>query len=554
MNLSKKADKSKHLKIYIVCILINSIISVTHIIAQKHFPFPIDTVDITGNFGEIRNNHFHQGIDFSTKGIENYPVKSIEDGYVYRIKISSTGYGKALYIHHPSGLLSVYAHLNQFSDNIQSRVNTYLISHQTNEVDIFLKKDSIPVKKNETIGFSGNTGSSTGPHLHFEIRDELTEIPINPLFYFDNKDTIKPHLHNILFYNLTDTITPIPILPHKKQQTAPLLIPSISGVAISATDKTRPNGNPNNIYKVQLFLDGKKIYQHRLHHITFDNTIYVEYYSDKIKNQIYQKCFATHLYPPFFYDTLINKGRIILQDTNVHELKIILCDEKNNCLDTTLHLQSKTISSYKNIYTKQLILCEKNYHLKTKYFELSIPEKSLYHDIKATVRYNSEKKKIEFSHTPLSLKFPAKCSITHQLPYSILNKTLLISNKTYYLPDTFTNKKIEFSVHELSNYYLYSDNIPPLIQPKHYNKKRQSIILPSNETKLFFTLSDNTKIKEYKVYFNNQFCISYYYAAKKLLVIDIPEERIATDENYIQIIATDLVGNITQKNYKLIFK
>jgi murein DD-endopeptidase MepM/ murein hydrolase activator NlpD len=89
------------------------------IFSQQKFSFPIDTVDITGNFGEIRNNHFHQGLDFSTKGKENYPVKSISDGYIYRIKVSPSGFGKVLYIHHPNGLLSVYAHLNSFSEKIE---------------------------------------------------------------------------------------------------------------------------------------------------------------------------------------------------------------------------------------------------------------------------------------------------------------------------------------------------------------------------------------------------------------------------------------------------
>ena len=142
--------------------------------SQTLFSFPIDTIDITGNFGEIRNKHFHQGIDFSTKGKENYPVKSIDDGYVYRIKISPYGYGKVIYIHHPSGLLSVYAHLNSFSDKIQSLVTKYQIQNQINELDVLLKTDSIKVKKNEIIAFSGNTGTSSVPHLHFEIRDELT--------------------------------------------------------------------------------------------------------------------------------------------------------------------------------------------------------------------------------------------------------------------------------------------------------------------------------------------------------------------------------------------
>lgn len=521
---------------------------------NAQFYFPIDTIDITGNFGEIRNHHFHQGIDFSTKGEENLPVKSIDDGYVYRIKISSVGYGKALYIYHPSGLLSVYAHLNSFSEKIQSALTQYLIANQLNEIDLSLKEDSIPIKKGEIIGFSGNTGSSTGPHLHFEIRNELTEIPLNPLFYLDINDTTKPVIENILFYDLSDTLQPKPMFSKNNKTDTFVVTSSIIGVAFSGYDKMYSKGNPNNIYKVQLFLDDKKIYQHRLHYITFDNTIYVEYYSDKIKHQNFQKCFATHLYPVDFYDTLINKGRIVLSDTNYHTLRLIACDEKNNCTEKIIHIKTKKFSSYKIIHKKNLILCTEPYLLKTKYFEFSLPEKSLYNDIYATFQYNIEKKKIEFSHSPISLRYPAKLIIRHQIPIVQLKHTLLVSQNRYYVPDSYTVEEITFSVNEMSDYYLYTDIKIPTIKPLNYNKKFKSIMISDNTNQLYFILSDNTKVKEYRVYLNNQFCRSYYYASKKRLVVELPKELIASDEYIMQVIATDIAGNTTRKSYNIKFK
>ncbi|MCX7729132.1 MAG: M23 family metallopeptidase [Bacteroidia bacterium] len=536
-------------------VLILLFIVKTHIVfAQINFPFPIDTIDITGNFGEIRNQHFHQGLDFSTKNKENYPVKCIDDGYIYRIKISPVGYGKVLYIHHLSGILSVYAHLNRFSDKIQSLVNLYLQKNQINEIDVILKSDSIKVSKNEIIAYSGNTGTSSGPHLHFEIRNELTEIPINPFFYFSIKDTTKPVIQKIVFYNLADTIAPQPVALKKLKTKDTILVPPILGIAFSGYDKTHPKGNPNNIYKVSVYFDNKKIYQHRLHYITFDNTIYVEYYADKINQQYFQKCFAPAIYPANFYDTLINKGRIILNDTNVHTLYLSFCDEKNNCTDTTLYIQTRQKPTFKKINTEKIFICHKSIHIKNQYFELHIPEKSFFQHLNAKIFYNIEKKQIQFTHSPLSLKNPATLKIYHNLSIEDAEKTILMSNRKFYTPDTIHRHQLVFTIKELNDFFLYTDKKAPHIQPISYHKKSRKIILPYTQQKIYFKLTDNTAIKDYKVYFNTQFCISYYYASKKILEVELPQERIAADENYIHIMAKDLVNNSTETIFPVVFQ
>ena len=143
---------------------------------------------LSGTFGELRANHFHAGIDIKTNGKEGYQVKSLDDGYVDRIRVGTNGYGKALYINHPNGLTTVYAHLMKFSPKIQSFVKSFQYKKETYEIQLFPKDDEIKVKAGEIIGLSGNTGGSSGPHLHFEIRNTKNQKTINPLYYLDIKN------------------------------------------------------------------------------------------------------------------------------------------------------------------------------------------------------------------------------------------------------------------------------------------------------------------------------------------------------------------------------
>lgn len=133
---------------------------------------------LAGSFGEPRPDHFHSGIDIKTNGVEGEPVFSIYDGYISRIKVSSVGYGKALYITHPNGYTSLYAHLGRFSDAIEKYVHGQHYARKQSEFDLYPDAEMFKVRQNDTIAFSGNTGGSTAPHLHFEIRDSKQSTPL----------------------------------------------------------------------------------------------------------------------------------------------------------------------------------------------------------------------------------------------------------------------------------------------------------------------------------------------------------------------------------------
>ena len=160
-------------------------------------------VELSAGFGDLRPNHFHMGIDIRTGGRENLPIYAIQDGYIARLKVSAVGYGWVLYMAHPNGYTSVYAHCNEFAPEIQSFYLDTSAVLQSNEIDLILPNNRLLVKKGELLAFSGNTGGSSGPHLHFELRYSETEHALNPLLHgFHVSDSGQPFLKGIRLYAL----------------------------------------------------------------------------------------------------------------------------------------------------------------------------------------------------------------------------------------------------------------------------------------------------------------------------------------------------------------
>ena len=147
----------------------------------NYFRNPLDIpILLAGNFGECRPGHFHSGLDIKTQGKENLPVYAAADGYISRIKTDKGGFGHALYLTHPNGFTTLYAHLNDYAPFLQEHLREQQYRNKRWNLDLSFTPDQFPVNKGQQIAWSGNTGSSTAPHLHFEVRDSKTEHPLNP--------------------------------------------------------------------------------------------------------------------------------------------------------------------------------------------------------------------------------------------------------------------------------------------------------------------------------------------------------------------------------------
>ena len=235
-------------------------------IPKKYFRSPLGIpLFLAGNFGELRSNHFHSGLDMKTQGKEGFRIYAAADGYVSRVKISPWGYGKTIYIDHPNGYTTVYAHLKGYSGVIASEIKKYQYQKESWEIDWYPSDTLMKVKKGDVIAISGNTGGSGGPHLHFEIRETESEHPVNPLLFgFDIKDNIKPIIRSITLTPLNDTsyVNNKNIMQrflitgadgtYRLKYSTPINAYGEIGIGIETIDKLNGYGNRNGIYTLSL--------------------------------------------------------------------------------------------------------------------------------------------------------------------------------------------------------------------------------------------------------------------------------------------------------------
>lgn len=301
---------------------------------KDYFRSPLDIpMKLSGNFGELRPNHFHAGFDMKTLQKEGLNVYAVADGYVSRIKISTFGNGKTIYIDHPNGFTSVYGHLQKATDSIESYIKKNHYKEQSYEMEMYFKPNQMAVKKGQLIALTGNTGSSEGPHLHFEFRDTKTEKIINPMFFgFDAflEDNKKPIVSNLYVYPL-DSKT----IVNKAKRRIPINI-SLQKDGTYLADKVIANGkigfgittydyddisfNKNGVFNVELFNNGKSVFGYQFTTYAFDEMHYIntliDYSFYKATSQRIQKLFMN---PPY-------------------GLSIIKADESNGVIDVIPNL------------------------------------------------------------------------------------------------------------------------------------------------------------------------------------------------------------------------
>lgn len=371
------------------CLITTIIIHAQNNYPQNYFRNPLNIpMQLAANFGAVRTNHFHMGLDLRTNSQENLSVLAAAEGYVSRVKVERYGFGNAVYITHPNGYTTVYAHLNKYYDKLDAYVKEKQYKDEKWEQDITFQAGQFPVTKGQLIALSGNTGGSAGPHLHFEIRDTKTEECLNPLLFgFAIPDSVAPIISGLYWYDRRfSTYEPgangITVKKVGNTYTADVVkvnSPMIS-FGIKAVDKANQGFNLG-IYKAELLMDGKLIYGFSIDKVSYDDTRYLNGCIDYTKF-IRDKTAIQHLstLPGMKLQNYSNanmSGIINLQDQDIHTIEIILKDVKGNTSRLTTKVQLNTAGE-KISQTAKTGLPNEGKTITTENAEINLSKNALY--------------------------------------------------------------------------------------------------------------------------------------------------------------------------------
>jgi hypothetical protein len=548
---------------------------ITSSVFGQQYSAPLDIkMLLSGTFGELRGNHFHSGIDIKTDGIEGQKVYAIAEGYVSRIKVSAWGYGKALYINHPDGRTSVYAHLQKFNGRIDSIVKVEHYKKEKFELNFYPNKNAIKIRKGEVIALSGNSGSSAGAHLHFEIRNTKTEHPINPLsFGFDIADNIAPTLKKVKIYTFEnssiDGSAKNKIYNLKKNNNTYQLdkTPTIFGdfaLGIYTYDKLNGTHNKNGVYSIKLTIDSTLIYAFKVDKLNFSTSRYINAHIDftekKESKNKYHRCYKLPHNKLSNYTTLIGDGIISFDDNDLHLIKLEVADIFGNISNLTFKVQATKTATEKTVIKtvaagKEFSFFKPNI-FKAPNFELHMEANSLYEPL--NFMYNTEDSvesifgvvhQVHTDKIPVHKKYVL--SIKASIPSRIDDKVYIAkkdkNNNFWYMGGSWRNGFLRTKVREFGDFCIVADTIHPEI--KGVNIYPGKVF--NTQTTIKCTIKDkNSGIKSYRGKIDDKWILMDYDYKKNLLRFDI-EKNISKGEHTFTLKVIDNVGNTT--NYKAEF-
>ena len=535
---------------------------------SDYFRSPLDIpLRLAGTFGELRNNHFHAGIDIKTNRRIGLPVYATADGYISRIKVAIWGYGKVIYINHPNGFTSVYAHLNKFGDGIQEYVKSIQYEKKSYETgNIFLKENQIKVTKGQIIGYSGRTGGFVAPHLHYEIRNTKTEKIINPLLFgIKIQDSIAPKIKKLIAYPMGSDSR---INRSLKNQSLSIKKDSLNnyianrlsasgkiGFGVNVYDLLGKELNKNGIYSLEMKINGIRHYYHDVETFSFSESKFInllidyEYYS-KYKSRI-QKTFREKENKLSIYKDLIEEGGITINEGLNYQVEIIAKDfigNRSSIKIPVIGLKSETMINQQRDTTAYKIVKNKFQKFSKDGVTIAFPKNTFYKDFFLNFSVNERNATIHKPTIPLDKKFTItfdsimynESELDHIYIANMNNKKY-----PYYMDTRKKSNKIFTTTKTLGKYGLLTDNQIPKI----YNPNFKSNDWVSRLRYLTIKISDSQSgIKSYEAYIDNEWILMEYDVKKKKLSYDFRDKKLVGSKHIFKLVVSDNVGNTNTYN------
>lgn len=529
---------------------------------------PMDIpVLLSGNFGELRSNHFHSGIDFKTQGVEGKPIHSVQDGYVSRISVSPWGYGNGLYITHPDGTTTVYGHLQKFSQKITTYLKEKQYEQESFNVNLSLTPDELPVKEGELVALSGNTGSSGGPHLHFEVRDTETEEPMDPIEYYKDliKDTQAPKIQGVMVYSMPGKgvvngsrrkleLKPVTAKNGKQTLTGKIEAWGEIGLAVKGYDYMDNTSNIYGIKDITLTADSQVIFHSNLDRFAFDESRYLNSFTDfeewKEHRSFYIKSFVDPGNRLRFIESL-NRGILTIDEPRTYHLTYQLADAFGNTTQLSIRIEGKE-QPIPEIDTENTELFHwwSDNRFGAKGIRLTIPKGNLYDDL--YFRYSVKEDSTALGATyilhnkPVAFHKSAKLSLRLQTD-TLENKqqygiVRLQNGRRSWTGGVYRNGWVDADIKETGSYTLGQDLVPPTITPLNPATwvSKQAIAL---------RLSDNLSgVQTYRGEIDGQYVL-FEMNSKSVITYHFDKERLTRGKHTLKLVVTDACGNQSTYTY-----
>lgn len=555
-------------KIFLLLLFISLTVYPQSKVPTDYFSSPLESpLILSGTFGELRSNHFHSGIDIKTKQQTGLPVHAAGPGYISRIKVQQWGFGKAIYIQHPNGYSTVYGHLKEFAPKIAAYVKKRQYEKESWEIELYPDAEDLVVEQGEVIAFSGNSGSSGGPHLHFEVRKG--PLPLNPLrFGFNVKDSRAPIISSVFVYPVGDSAHANNSSKRQKLRLIPLGDNTFKtekiaaygkiGFGVAATDRLDFAPNKNGTYKITTFCNGSKNFEVVFDKFSFAESRYInrmiDYsYFKKYKNRV-QKLFVQPNNPLSVYQDVVDKGLIDINNGQDYVYTIEVSDFVGNTSTIRIPMTAKKSD---NIQFEEV---EKtNYYAKTDQatvfeegiFDVYIPKGALYENVYLAISTEGETIHLHDAKTPLHKNITIGFDVSK---YNEKDRQQLCIARTYpwgakYYATTYKKEnRFTTRTRTFGTYTLVTDDVPPKISPVNFSDGKWI----SNNTTLELKITDDfSGISNYRGTVNGNFILMEYNHKTNLITYDFDDGKTPETENNLKVIVTDNVGNST--TYEAVF-